>query len=100
MQTTTKTRPYKIASDENDEQFVSGPAANHNGVTIRIGAPLRTVSVPKPRRVYPVALSAEHLVAQVTKQALEASRGVVEGASGSEIGDVSTANRPARWWDL
>ena len=37
----------------------------------------------KPRHVYPVALSEEHSVAQLIKQALEAARGIVEGASGS-----------------
>ena len=39
-------------------------------------------------------------MAKVIKQAIEAARGVVEGASDSEIGEVSTANRLARWWDL
>ena len=37
---------------------------------------------------------------QLIKQALEAERGVVEGASDSETGDVSTANRLMRWWEL
>ena len=54
----------------------------------------------KPRRVYTVELSAEHSVAQVIRQALEAARGVVEEASDFKIGDVTTANRLARWRDL
>ena len=37
---------------------------------------------------------------QLIKQAREAERGVVEGASDSETGDVSTANRLMRWWEL
>ena len=33
---------------------VSGPAADHNGISIRIGMPRHVVRVRKPRRVYNV----------------------------------------------
>ena len=33
------------------EQSVPGPIVDHNGVTVRIGAPSQTVTVRKPRRV-------------------------------------------------
>ena len=36
------------------EMSVPGPATDHNGISIRIGAPRTVVRIRKPRRVYPV----------------------------------------------
>ena len=50
---------------------VPGPAADHNGISIRIGAPRHIVRVRKPRRVYPIPGCAQATATSAIVAAIE-----------------------------
>ena len=78
---------------------VPGPAADHNGISIRIGVPRYVVRVRQPRHVYPVpgcANTAAHkaIVAAIKLAQLQADETLSVPPS-----DYITARRLAEWWD-
>ena len=77
---------------------MSGPLADHHGISIRIGAPRHIVRVRKPRRVYPVlgcaqatAISAIGAVIEIAQ--IEVDKSIFFSS------DYRTAQRLADWWD-
>ena len=78
---------------------VSGPSADHNGISIRIGVPRHVVRVRKPRRVFPVpgcARAAAHksIIAAIKQAQLQSDETFSVPTS-----DDITARRLADWCD-
>ena len=74
-----------------------GPAADHNGITIRIGTLRQIVSVHKPQRVYPVSGCAKFAANRTIITALETAQIVVEYATSISTASYDTARRLAEW---
>ena len=80
-------------------QSVPGPAADHNGVTIRLGSPSWTVRVRQPRRVYPVPDCSKEAAQRHVHIDFDISRCVVTGACSSTSVGFQSAHNLAEWWD-
>ena len=78
---------------------VPGPAAEHNGISIRIGVPRHVVCIRKPKRVYPVpgyAYAAAHksIIAAIALAQIRADAIISVPTS-----DYTTARSLADWSD-
>ena len=78
---------------------VPGPSADHNGISIRIGAPRHIVRVRKPRRIYPVPGCAQATATRAIVAAIELAQIEVDKSSFITSSDYHTAQRLADWWD-
>ena len=79
--------------------FVTGPASDHKGISIRIGVPRHVVRVQKPRRVYPVpgcvhATTHKSIIAAIALAQLQADAIISVPTS-----DYITARSVADWWN-
>ena len=75
------------------------PSADHNGISIRIGAPRHIVRVRKPRRIYPVPGCAQATATRAIVAAIELAQIEVDKSSFITSSDYHTAQRLADWWD-
>ena len=78
---------------------VPGPLADHNGISIRIGAPRHILRVRKPRRIYPVPGCAQATATRAIAEAIELAQIEVDRSSFITSSDYHTAKRLADWWD-
>ncbi|CAI5717474.1 unnamed protein product [Peronospora effusa] len=78
---------------------VPGPAADHNGISIRIVAPLHVVRVRKPWHVYPVPGCAQAAATSAIFAAIERAQIKVDESSSVQTSDYRTARQLADWWD-
>ena len=78
---------------------VPGPSADHNGISIRIGAPRYIVRVRKPRRVYPVPYCAQAAATSAIVAAIEIAQIEVDKSSSIPSSDSRSAQRLADGWD-
>ena len=78
---------------------VPGPAADHNGISIRIGVPRYVVRVRKPRHVYPVPGCANTAAHKAIVAAIKLAQLQVDETLSVPPSDYITARRLAEWWD-
>ena len=78
---------------------VPGPAADHNGISIRIGAPRQIVLIRKPRQVYSVPGCAQATATNAILAAIEITQIEVDKSSSITSSDYRTAQHLADWWD-
>ena len=78
---------------------VPGPSADHNGISIQIGAPQHIVRVRKPRRVYPVPGCAQATATSAIPATIELAQIKVDESSFIPSSDFCTVQRLANWWD-
>ena len=81
------------------EFSVPGPAADHNGIIVRIRAPRHVVHVWKPRRVYPVPGCAQAAAIGNITAAIELAQHQVDHTDSIPTSDYLTARILADWWD-
>uniref|UniRef100_M4C557 Endonuclease/exonuclease/phosphatase domain-containing protein n=1 Tax=Hyaloperonospora arabidopsidis (strain Emoy2) TaxID=559515 RepID=M4C557_HYAAE len=83
-----------------DVEFsVPGPAADHNGIIVRIRAPRHVVHVWKPRRVYPVPECAQAVSIGNITAAIELAQQQGDHTDSIPTSDYLTARSLADWWD-
>ncbi|TDH70315.1 hypothetical protein CCR75_009217 [Bremia lactucae] len=78
---------------------VPGPAADHNGISIRIGVPRHLVSVRTPRRVYPIPGCAHAAAHKAIIAAIDLAQIQVAETLSVPPLDYITGRRLARLWD-
>ena len=79
--------------------FVTGPASDHKGISIRIGVPRHVVRVQKPRRVYPVVGFAHAAKQRDTLAAIAMVQIQDDAAISVPTSDCITTRSLAYWWD-
>ena len=79
--------------------YISGPVADHNGISLRIRAPRHIVRVRKPRRVFPVPRFAQAIAISTILAAIELEHFEVDKSSSIPSSSSRTAQRLADWWD-
>ena len=72
---------------------VPGPLADHNGISIRIGAPRHIVRVRKPRRIYPVPGCAQATATSAIVATIEMTQIEADKSSSIPSSDYRTAQR-------
>ena len=78
---------------------IPGPAAHHNGISIRIGVSRHVVFVRKPRCVYPVPSCAYAAANKAIYTDLALVKVQADAIISVPTSDYTTARRLADWWD-
>ena len=78
---------------------VLGPAADHNGISIRIGVPRHVVRVRRPSRVYPVPRCAHAAAHKAILPAIAVTQLQADAIISVPTSDYTIARSLADGWD-